>query len=327
MDALGQVNLNFVTAALVFALVFVLWLIGLIAWVATRSSRMQKVQQRLGVYEDDTPETRVLRLWREGKEITTTVQNQVKPSFMTRLEYLRHEAGWTTPIATVLLIVGGIAAGLFMVTFALTQSVIAALGPAALTPLIAYGVLKSRVDARLAQFESQFVEALELAARSLRAGHPLVGAFQLITREMSPPVSVVFGEICQLQTLGLSIEDAIRRTASASSSPDLKLFATSVVMQVRSGGNLADMMFRLAAVMRDRMRLRRRVRVLTAQMTLSKRVLLLLPFFLLVVMYVMNPQYMALLHGTRPGQMMLVAAGCGLLLGGWVMNRLSSLKY
>jgi tight adherence protein B len=100
-----------------------------------------------------------------------------------------------------------------------------------------------------------------------------------------------------------------------------------VIIQVRSGGNLADMMHRLADVIRDRMRLKRRVRVLTAQTQLSKRVLLVLPFLLFGVLNLLNPTYMMPLYTTSMGRTLLVVAGTGLMLGVWVMNRLSVLKY
>jgi tight adherence protein B len=107
----------------------------------------------------------------------------------------------------------------------------------------------------------------------------------------------------------------------------MKLFATSVIIQVRSGGNLADMMYRLADVIRDRMRLKRRVRVLTAQTQLSKRVLLALPFLLFGALNLLNPTYMMPLYTTAMGRMLLIIAGTGLILGAWMMNRLSVLKY
>ena len=86
--------------------------------------------------------------------------------------------------------------------------------------------------------------------------------------------------------------------AGESSRDDLKLFATSVVIQLTSGGNLADMMGRLAAVIRERMRLARHVRVLTAQTQFSKRLLLSIPFILFAIISIMNPDYMRPLYTT-----------------------------
>jgi tight adherence protein B len=100
-----------------------------------------------------------------------------------------------------------------------------------------------------------------------------------------------------------------------------------VVIQLNSGGNLADMMERLANVIRERQRLARRVKVLTAQTQFSKRVLLSLPFLIFVVLNLINPNYMRPLYTTFPGQMILLAAGLGLLLGWVTMNWLSKLAF
>src|SRR6185295_2341557 len=155
---------------------------------------------------------------------------------------------------------------------------------------------------RTALFETQFVDALDIAARSLRAGHPLVGAFRLIAEEIAPPVGSLFAQICQAQELGLSIERAIHEVAKTFNNADVRIFGTSIAIQLRSGGNLADMMDRLAYVMRDRMRLNRRVRVLTAQTQFSKRILAALPIFIFVALNTLNPGYMQPLYTTEMGK-------------------------
>jgi tight adherence protein B len=171
------------------------------------------------------------------------------------------------------------------------------------------------------------VDALDLSARSLRVGHPLVAAFRLISEEIAPPVNTIFSEICQQQALGVSLEEALHNVAEESTSGDLKLFATSVIIQLRSGGNLAEMMERVAIVIRERMRLSRRVRVLTAQTQFSKRVLLALPFFIFLVLNVINPKYMAPLYSTPDGRILMSIGAAGLVMGAWIMNRMAVLRY
>jgi tight adherence protein B len=107
----------------------------------------------------------------------------------------------------------------------------------------------------------------------------------------------------------------------------MKLFATSVAIQLRSGGNLADMMDRLVAVMRDRIRLNRRARVLTAQTQFSKRVLIILPFAIFVLLNVLRPGYMEPLYTTPMGKGLLTAAAVSLVVGVWIMNRMAALRY
>ena len=171
------------------------------------------------------------------------------------------------------------------------------------------------------------MNALELIARSLRAGHPLVGAFRFVADELDPPVSLLFADICQQQALGLSLEDALRKVAETSTSEDLKIITTSIAIQLRSGGNLADMLDRLAYVIRERLRLSRRVRVITSQTQFSKRILLVLPFFVLLSLLFIKPDYLHPFRESVAGVIMAVGACVSMLLGWLMMNRMAMLRY
>jgi tight adherence protein B len=107
----------------------------------------------------------------------------------------------------------------------------------------------------------------------------------------------------------------------------MRIFAASVIIQLRSGGNLADMMERVAWVVRERMRLHRRARVLTSEAQLSKWVLLGLPIALFIVLNILNRKYMSPFFTHPWGQIMIIAAICMMCFGGWVMGRMSKLKY
>ncbi len=311
----------------VFGLVLAIWLIGVFWWSNKRRSRINRVQERLGLREEVDSDTKVLRLWKDGEEATTLVAASKNSTLGERMEQLRRDAGWTAPLQSVLLTAFGITILVFVAAYMLTQGVVPALGIAFTLPFLFLAYTNARISKRSNIFENQFVEALELAARSLRAGHPLVGSFRLIAEEMPAPVRTIFQEICQLQGLGVSLKDALRSQAAVSRSADMKLFATSVVIQLQSGGNLADMMHRLAAVVRDRIKLRRRIGVLTAQTQLSKRILMVLPFVLLGGLTILNADYMAPLFTTQVGRYLLVVALMGILIGMWAMNKLSTLQY
>jgi tight adherence protein B len=127
--------------------------------------------------------------------------------------------------------------------------------------------------------------------------------------------------------MGADLEQVLRDAGEESASDDMKLFATSVAIQIRTGGNLADLMERLAAVIRDRIRVHRRARVLTAQTQMSKRVLIALPFILFILLNIINPDYMSPFMKETAAQVML-AIGIGLLIiGSWLMNKLAVIKY
>ena len=326
-----QSAISLFAAVATFGLVISLWLIGVLVWSARRQRKAAQVQQRLEYARSATPHAgsggRVLRLWHDGKEATTVVPGLTPAGILVRLERYFASAGVETPPMTAIPMLAGVLLLIIGVAYIITTSVVIALLCAIGLVVLLTLRMSQRINRRTATFERQFIDALELAARSLRAGHPLIGSFRLIAEEIAAPVGTLFGEVCQQQALGLSMEDALRNVSEDNHSEDLKLFVTSVVIQLATGGNLADMMDRLAAVIRDRQRLNRRVRVLTAQTQFSKRVLLALPFLVFVLLNLINPSYMRPLYTTTLGEMIMLVASLGLLMGWMTMNWLSKLSY
>jgi len=311
-----------------FLFVFLLWSAVVWSWWLRSATRARRVSARLGLPDPAAGPARELRLWSQGKEFTTLVQDKDgDQGLRKRIERWRQQARVSTPVTTLILAAIAIIVGAFFVTYVLTASLLAGAGAVAVATIFLKTYANMHAQRGIALFETQFVDALDLAARSLRAGHPLTGAFQLAGEEIAAPVGTIFKEVCQQQDLGLSLDESLRRAAQLRTSPDLKLFATSVIIQLESGGNLADMMDRLAAVIRDRLRLSRHARVLTAQTQMSKRILLALPFVLFLVNSFLNPGYMEPLYTTPVGRYLIAAGVISLLLGAWVMNRMVVLKY
>lgn len=329
-DLLGDPDVVLVVVASVsaFGLVLMLWVAGVWLWAMRRAKLEHQRRERLGLADPGEGAARMLRLWYEGEQVTTWVADDPRRRGMgRRFREMHQAAGMSAPLQSILLGLLGTIAALSLAAYLWTGSSIAAAGAAATGLLVFWAYVKRQISNRGMLFDLQLIDALGLAARSLRAGHPLGGAFHLIAEEVPAPVGTVFAEICEQSKLGASHEDALRKVAVESPSEDMKLFATSVSIQLRTGGNLADMMERLADVIRDRMRLNRRVSVLTAQTQLSKNTLLVLPFVMFATLTLMNPEYMATLYSTSEGRVLLAVAATGLLLGGWMMNKLAQLKY
>jgi len=318
-----------ILAGAVFGLIAAAVLMLALVWVFRRSKRTQRLERRLGLSQPSSPgQTRVLRLWRDGREVTTTVPSGPwRRSLVERVELLRREAGWEAPAKALLLGAVGLTALATALTLLISRNVWMTLVAGAAVIMIMWIYTRRRISRRTALFERQLVDALELAARSLRTGHPLLGAFRLISEELEDPIGPLFAQICQQQEMGLGLGAALQQAGAESTSPDMKLFATSVTIQLRTGGNLADMMDRVAFVIRERIRLGRRVRVLTAQTQFSKRVLLALPFVLFVLLNLVNPRYMETLYATQTGKFLLALAAAGLVVGAWMMNRLAVIRW
>ena len=314
-----------------FGLVIALWMAGVTVWMLRRSQRQRKLNRRLEFAKQGSQqpadEERVIRLWQDGNAVDTYVPDINTTGWSDRLERMREDAGWKTPMPRILAFVAMIVAALGTLTWVVSGRWLPVIGVVAVACMAFRTYLLASISKRTALFEKQLVEALDLGGRSLRAGHPLSGAFKLIAAEIGAPVSMLFAEIIEQEALGVSLQRALYNAAQRSRSSDMKIFATPVVIQLRSGGNLADMIDRVAWVVRERMRLNRRARVLTAEAQLSKWVLLALPIGMFVLLNILNPEYMEPFFTTLAGTIMMAIAVAMLLIGAWIMNRMAVLKY
>jgi tight adherence protein B len=323
----AQELLNTILMTAIFVLVFSTWSICVVLWFIQYVRRQRQVRKRLGLGDAETQRSQAMQLWREEYAAKGGTGRSTRETLLARLEKLRADAGWRASVPMVLLAVLSVAALVVMAMIMLGLGLWIGLAGAAVVVTIFWVSTERRITARTALFERQFVDSLGIAARALRAGHPLIGAFQLIAQEVDDPLGGMFGEICQEQALGLDLQDSIQRVAGTTDNSDLKLFATAVGIQMNSGGNLAELMDTLATVMRSRVRLHRRVRVLTAQTQLSKRILIGLPILLFIVLNITAPTYMEMFYKTWTGRYMLAGTIASTLLGIWLMSRLSILRY
>ena len=243
------------------------------------------------------------------------------------LERYFRDAGWKTPPEVLLIGLIGVSALVFTFILLITGTILSAIGAAVAVIILFFLYTRHRHDRSVLSFERQFADALGMVARSLRAGYPLLSGFKHATEELPYPVRDIFSEICQQQEMGVTIQEALRRAGSKYNTRDVRLFTAAAIIQIESGGNLAELMDRLSCVIRERMRIGRRIRVLTSQTKFSARTLIVLPFLVFFGMNILNPDYMTPLYSTDTGRMILAAGIASLLLGIWVMNRLSALRY
>ena len=173
-------------------------------------------------------------------------------------------------------------------------------------------VLKIKRTRRLRAFEEQFPEGLELIARALKAGHAFATGLKMVADEMPDPVGPEFRKTFEEQNFGLPLKDALENLTHRVPSLDVRFFATAVLIQRDTGGNLSEILENLAHVVRERFKILRQVRVYTAHGRFTGWVLLALPAFLGVALMFINPEHMNLLFRERMGQLML--------MGGLVMQ-------
>jgi tight adherence protein B len=169
-------------------------------------------------------------------------------------------------------------------------------------------VLKVRRTRRLRTFEEQFPEGLDLIARALKAGHAFATGLKMVADEMPEPVGPEFRKTFDEQNFGLPMKDALDNLTFRVPLLDVRFFATAVLIQRETGGNLSEILENLAHVVRERFKILRQVRVYTAHGRFTGYVLLALPAVLGVVLSFINADHMNLLFREPMGQMLLVAA-------------------
>lgn len=187
----------------------------------------------------------------------------------------------------------------------------AAIGASVPTLLIA-----TKRERRSRKLSEQLPDALDMMARSMRAGHALPAAFRLVATEMPEPVSTEFGCAFEEQNLGGSFERSVlQMTRRMPGNGDLKIFAVSVVIQKETGGNLVEVIEKMAETIRARYRFFGKLRSLTAEGRASGWVLGALPLVAGLTTGLANPKYMGLLLTTKTGQGFLIYAAVSWVLG------------
>jgi tight adherence protein B len=193
----------------------------------------------------------------------------------------------------------------------------------ALIPFCAAYFMRNRRNKR---FGRQLPEALELVARALRAGHSLASGFHLVSTEMADPIGSEFGRCYEEQNLGIPMEQALDSLANRVPNLDLRFFATAVILQRQTGGDLAEILDKIGYLVRERFKIWGQVQALTGEGRLSGIVLLALPPAMFAVMLKMNYDYVMLLFEDPMGRKMLMFAIVMQFLGAIVIKKIVNIK-
>ncbi|HXW05806.1 MAG TPA: type II secretion system F family protein [Vicinamibacterales bacterium] len=173
---------------------------------------------------------------------------------------------------------------------------------------VPFVVLNIKRTRRLRKFEEEFPEALDLIARALKAGHAFNTGLKMVADEMHEPIGPEFRKTFDEQNFGLPLKDALENLTNRVPLLDVRFFATAVMIQRETGGNLSEILENLGHVVRERFKILRQVRVHTAHGRLTGYVLLALPAFLGIALAFINPDHMNLLFREQMGHMLLLTA-------------------
>jgi tight adherence protein B len=205
----------------------------------------------------------------------------------------------------------------------LADAALATLFAGVVVPFMGLRMLRGR---RQKKFGAQFPDAIDIIVRSLRAGHPVPIAVGMVSREMPDPIGTEFGIVTDEVTYGADLETAMRNLYFRVGQDDLPLFVTAVAIQGATGGNLGEILQNLSAVIRQRFKMRRKVKALAAEGRISALMLSALPILVFFVIHFLSPEFYGSVWQFDLTKMMLAGAGCWMLIGNLAMFRLVNFK-
>jgi tight adherence protein B len=225
---------------------------------------------------------------------------------------------WT--LQTLIFISVGLSVALGFSILILAQSWLVAVPVAVVGAVLPTLYVRHRRNRRLSQFEEMLPESIDLVGRALRAGHPLSAGFKMAADDGAEPVASEFRRVFEEQRFGLPVQDSLLGMADRVDLVDVRILVTAILIQREVGGNLAEILDGLSAVVRARFTIRRQIKVYTAQGRMTGYMLSLLPFFLFGILYWIAPEYMVVLF-TDPIGKALVAAALAMMLAGFFWIR------
>lgn len=251
---------------------------------SARAELRRRLQQMSGAGSGEMREALARSARRAGELLTRVPQTRLLGK---RLE----QAGLDIPPA--LFVAATVSAALILAALAALQTgyLVAAVPAAALAPLLANAFIKVTTSRRVAKFTELFPDALSIISRSLRAGHSFTTAIQLVGEEVPAPTGTLFRTAYDQQQLGLRLIDALAAMNERIDSLDLRFFTTLVTINTDIGGNLSEVLDKLAFTIKERLKIRRQVQVYTAQGRLSGYVLGALPAVAFVFFSFLSPEY------------------------------------
>jgi tight adherence protein B len=237
------------------------------------------------------------------------------------------QAALRVTVGTILLSSACLALLVYVLVRYITINSMFAAAAGALAAFIPFMYVKYMKNKRLRQFEEQFPEAIDLIGRALRAGHAFTTGLAMAAEEIPKPVGEEFKLLYDRQNFGMPLPDAMKSFAERIPLIDARFFVTAVLTQRETGGNLGEVLDNLASVIRDRFRVKRQVRVLTAHGRITGWILAAMPPALAVVMFITTPSHMQMLISDPLGVRMIIGALVLQVTGTLIIRKLVDIPY
>jgi len=290
---------------------------GLLFYLLRPTSTEVAVQEQLSGIESKRSDRQAASILK--KEVTSS---NVMMDEMVRLvpwtpgvSRLISQAGqnWRASSVIVLSFIAAVGAGWMASLFTSNPVVILAVGVAVgLSPYVVLYILR---ETRFRHFDALLPEAVDLMSRGLRAGHSISAVIEMVGNEVADPVGIEFRALHKEQTLGLPMREAMTNLVDRVPRDDMRFIATAILLQKESGGNLAQILDKTSAVVRERARLRGQLQIYTAQGRITGWILCTAPIVMFGLISVFNSNYEKVLFSDDLG-IKMIYGGLGLMVIG-----------
>ncbi len=274
----------------IYGLIFAAAVLGVEAlyWLVFRARDMQKsINRRLALSKKLHNQAAVLDALRQERGIA-----EFQSPFLARFNSLLVQSGLRVAGSVLLLSTFALGMAIFAIcTFAFGVGFISFAIAIVAAPFLVLNFLKMARAKRLARFGEQLPDAIDVIVRGVRAGHPFSAAIDLVARELPDPVGTEFGMTADEITFGQDVRTAIGNLYKRVGQEDLLYVVTAINIQSQTGGNLAEVLSRLSHLIRQRSKLRLKVRAMSAEGRMSAMFLSAMPFILFVIITLLSPVY------------------------------------
>jgi tight adherence protein B len=288
------------------------------------ASYRNRINRRLSLLNETVDRQSILVELRRERGLTTTGDFRLPLVSINRLIV---QSGISMGLSRIGIFAGLAAvvtlAALIVVRGSVVEGVFGALFSGLFMP---YFTLRMLRGGRQKRFGAQFPDAIDIIVRSLRAGHPVPIAVNMVAREMPDPIGSEFGLVADEITYGADLETAMRNLFSRVGQDDLPLFVTAVAIQGSTGGNLGEILENLSAVIRQRFKMRRKVKALAAEGRASALILSSLPILMFGVVQLAAPDFYGSVWQFEITKVILGLAICWMLVGNFAMYKLVNFK-
>lgn len=294
--------------------------------LASRRSRRVAVNHRLRRLAEEAPAEQTLQNLLRERGLTDSGDFISGFIWLNRLYTQSGITGNPVTFAAWFLLAGLALASLlwFLIGLAAPATLLVFLAVGFGLPLL---ILRRASKKRILKFARQLPDALDMIVRSLRAGHPASVAIGLVSREMPDPLGTEFGIVADEITFGLSMEQAVRKLSERVGFEGLQLLSVSLSIQSKTGGNLTEILANLSSVLRERQKLRMKIRALSAEGRASAWIISLFPVVMFLILQLVAPSYYGKIWGSPLILPTFLTFGLWALLGDYIMYRMVAFDF